>query len=149
MTQRIMPIKICLTENCENLVEGNTQFCAHHNREHRRVAKQRVLDAEKRQAKKVWYPNKSPINKVSEKRKVLNAEYSVLREEFLKEHTECELKLQGCQRVATQVHHTASGWNKATNLNNVKTWKASCDHCNQFLHDKLSASEARSKGLKI
>lgn len=137
-------------ESCDSLVEGNTDLCARHNRLLRKQIADEQKAIEKRKAilskpKKVY---KAP-NKVSEKRKELNKEYGPLREQFLKDHPECELKLQPCTNKATQVHHTASGWNKATNLNNVKTWKASCDNCNQFLHDVLSAAEAREKGLKI
>lgn len=137
-------------ESCDSLCEGTTDLCARHNRLLRKQIADEQKANEKRKAilsapKKVY---KAP-NKVSPKRKEANKEYAILREQFLKEHPECELKLQPCTRISTQVHHTASGWNKATNLNNVKTWKASCDNCNQFLHDVLSAAEAREKGLKI
>lgn len=158
-------MKTCIVTNCELSVEGNTDRCASHNRQARNISKQRQKEAEKREQLTKFKPldyrsdatlkvyteakARKRIKKVSDKRKILNAEYAILRVQFLKEHTECELKLQGCLKTATQVHHTASGWNKATNLNNVKTWKASCDHCNIFLHDKISAHEARQRGLKI
>lgn len=135
---------------CGNLCEGTTDFCAHHNRQRRKDEENYIKAQQKRKAllskpKKIY----AKPNKVSPKREELNKEYKVLREQFLKEHPNCELKLQPCTKVATEVHHTASGWNKATNLNNVKTWKASCSSCNQFLHDKISAKEARELGLKI
>lgn len=143
-------MKICETPECENIVEGNTSFCASCNSFHRKIAKQRVTDRMKFEAKikRVQQPRQKP-KKVSDKRQTENQIYWVLRDEFLKEHPNCELKLLGCKNTATQIHHTASGWNKSTNLNNVKTWRASCDHCNQFLHDKISAKEARELGLKI
>lgn len=142
------------TEPCGLPVEGNTTMCASHNAYFRKLEKQNLKQSEKReqQIKKAKEKSQQPRQRpkpVSDKRKIKNAEYSILREQFLKEHPNCELKLQPCTRTSTQVHHTASGWNKATNLNNVKTWKASCDNCNQFLHDKLSAKEARELGLKI
>lgn len=148
-----MPIKICLTEGCENITEGRTDFCASCNSRHRKAVKMRATNKLNMEAKintlkstgKKWYP----IPKVSEKRKVLNEEYVILREQYLKDHPECEIKLQVCTRTSTQIHHKASGTNKATNLNNTKTWLASCDMCNQFLHDKLSAKEARERNLKI
>lgn len=143
-------MKTCLTPECGNITEGSTDFCASCNSRHRKVSKARAKAALDREAKfsKPVAPRQK-VNKVSKKRKVLNAEYSILREQFLIDHPNCELKLQGCTGKSTQVHHTASGWNKSTNLNNVKTWRASCDHCNQFLHDKISAQEARELGLKV
>lgn len=135
---------------CDAPCEGRTNFCGSHNRLIRKEQVNAIKSTEKRKAllstpKKIY----AKPNKISDKRKELNKEYYPLREQFLKEHPNCELKLQPCTKVATEVHHTASGWNKATNLNNVKTWKASCGNCNQFLHDKISAQEAREKGLKI
>ncbi len=144
-------IKICHTSGCPNYTENPmVDYCASCAKAMRKAEKQSIKDDQKRKAALLKRPDprKTP-NKVSEKRKALNQEYAILREQFLKEHPKCELKLQPCTQTSTQVHHTASGWNKATNLNNVATWKASCDHCNQFLHDKLSAQEARDKGLKI
>lgn len=141
-------------EPCGEVCEGRTEFCATHNRQLRKESENTKREAEKRAnliakaALKNQVPRKLP-NKVSPKREELNKEYKILREKFLKDHPNCELKLQPCTQTSTQVHHTASGWNKATNLNNVKTWKASCDNCNQFLHDKLSAKKARELGLKI
>jgi hypothetical protein len=137
-------------ESCSNPREGNTMCCASHNRVIRKQLTDSRKQADKRKMllskpKKVY---KAP-NKISDKRKVINEEYAILREQFLRDHPTCELKLQPCTQTSTQVHHTASGWNKSTNLNNVSTWKASCDHCNQFLHDKISAKEARELGLKI
>ncbi len=130
----------CIIDDCFNHPENyDTGLCSVHNREERKR-----IENEKKGKKKV-----KPIAKVSDKRKVLNTVYATLREQYLKDHPECEIKLQVCTRTSTQIHHKSSGWNKATNLNNTATWLASCDMCNQFLHDKLSAAEARYKGLKI
>ncbi len=143
-------MKVCATVGCERLTEGNTIMCASCNREVRRQSEV-IRKEEQRAWAKVTAskPKRTPIKKVSEKRKVLNQEYKPLREKFLIDHPECEIKLIGCQHKSTQIHHTASGWNKATNLNNTATWKASCDFCNQHLHDTMSAKEARELGLKI
>ena len=137
--------------SCGKIVENkDTGLCSSCSR----IVRKQLTDSRKQTDKRKMLLSKpkkiyAKPNKVSEKRKVLNAEYAILREQYLKDHPECEIKLQVCTRTSTQIHHTASGTNKATNLNNVKTWKASCDMCNQFLHDKLSAKEAREKGLKI
>lgn len=88
-------------------------------------------------------------DKVSGKRKEENKLYSELREQFLKDNTRCQIKFVGCEFSSVDVHHKASGSNKGTNLNNTDTWLAACRHCHTFLHDKISAQEAREKGLKI
>lgn len=145
----------CHYPECENwTARPDGDYCESHRRAMAKDLEIIKKDFEKRSSQiakakqKSMVPRKKP-NKVSAKRKELNEEYSILREQFLKEHPTCELRLQPCTRTSTQVHHTASGWNKSTNLNNVKTWKASCDMCNQFLHDKISAQQARELGLKI
>jgi len=35
----------------------------------------------------------------------LNAAYSVLREQFLKNHPYCKAKVPGCSIIATDIHH--------------------------------------------
>jgi hypothetical protein len=143
-------MKTCLTEDCDNITEGSTDFCASCNNRNRRTAKARVNERLKFQAK-ISAPKKiyAKPNKISPKRKVLNAEYSILREKFLIDHPDCEIKLLGCDGASVDVHHKASGTNKVANLNNTKTWLASCSSCHRQLHDKLSAKEARDKNLKI
>jgi len=143
-------MKTCAVVGCEKQREGNTLMCASCNRN---VRKQ--LEQSKKEEQRAWAkvsmtrkPQK-PIAKVSAKRKVLNDEYAILRERFLLENPTCNVQLIGCQRVSMEVHHKASGSNKVKNLNNVKTWLPVCAHCHRLLHDKLSAKEARSKGLKI
>jgi len=143
-------MRVCLTPECENITEGRTDFCPSCNRRHRKIADERKKEATKRE---MFYAKSKPVYKkpakVSDKRKVQNAVYYELKSVFLLEHPECELKLIGCENFSVDVHHLASGSNKATNLNNTNTWKASCRHCHTQLHDKLSAKEARDKGLKV
>lgn len=131
-------MKICLTEGCENIAEGRTEFCGSCNRLHRKVAKQRVAIAEKKRPKS--------IAKVSDKMKQKLDEYNVLRWEYLKEHPKCEMRLIGCEGDSIEIHHCSG---RGMYLNVVSTWKATCRHCHTKLHDKLSAQEAREKGLKI
>jgi hypothetical protein len=89
---------------------------------------------------------KTPIKKVSNKHKETLKEYKFLREEFLKEHPNCQLKLQGCTFVATTVEHRMGKSHKELYLDSSK-WFASCLNCNQQIENlgKL----AYEKGLKI
>ena len=137
-------------EQCGKPCEGNTKLCASHSRRVRQLQELARKESEKRTLKlSASKPKRTRINQVSAKRKGLNAEYEVLREQFLNDHPVCEVKLQECEKVATDVHHKASGFNKVTNLNNTATWLACCRNCHHILHNVLSAKEARSLGLKI
>lgn len=141
-------------EACGKPCEGNTSTCASHGRISRKLVEQAERKAEKRKQTiqkanlKASVPRKAP-NKVSEKRKGLNLEYAILRLQYLLDHPDCEVKLIGCEGMSVEIHHTYSGSNKVAHLNDTATWKATCPHCHRILHDKLSATEAREKGLKI
>ena len=124
---------ICSYEYCTCIAERNGK-CASHNRQERRAE----TDALKQ--KKVYR-----IPKQSDKRKVEDKQYAKLRREYLKEHPECQIKLFGCTYVATEIHHLES---RGIRLNKVESWLSSCPECHKFLHDKLSAKEARDLGLK-
>lgn len=41
---------------------------------------------------------KKPLKKVSEKRKVENKEYTILRKVYLESHPLCEVKFEGCTK---------------------------------------------------
>ena len=48
---------------------------------------------------------KKPMRLQSSKIMKLNAAYSVLREQFLKNHPCCQARIPGCSMVATDIHH--------------------------------------------
>jgi hypothetical protein len=78
---------------------------------HGRVVRKQLTDSRKQAEKKKMLLSRpksvqKPIKKVSDKRKVLNAEYSILRDQFLKAHDKCEMKLLGCTEPSNEVHHT-------------------------------------------
>jgi len=123
----------CLIPECNNLAERNG-YCASHNREQRRA------ETEALKPKKIYQ-----IKKQSDKRKVEDKQYAKLRREYLQEHPECQIKLFGCTYVATEIHHLES---RGIRLNKVESWLSSCPECHRWLHDKLSAKEARDLGLK-
>lgn len=105
-------------------------------------AKRAVILA--KQKAKAQEPRVKP-KKVSDKMKEALKEYKPLRKKYLAEHPECEMRLIGCEGMATDIHHTAS---RGINLNNVSTWKSACRECHMKLHNELSAEEVRELGLK-
>lgn len=140
-------MRICQTFGCENLAEGTTEFCGSCNRTHRKVAQNRVKEQQKKELRlSKPMPTRSKVKPVSDKQKERLDEYKVLRWEYLIAHPKCEMRLIGCEDTATEIHHTAG---RGKQLNVVSSWKATCRHCHSTLHDKLSASEARGKGLKL
>ncbi len=85
------------------------------------------------------------ISKESVKMKGVKAELKKLYPIFLQKHKKCQLKMEGCTKESTVVHHT-EGRGPAEVLNQ-KTWKASCVGCN--LQVEIKHAEAESKGLKV
>lgn len=139
-------ITCCYFEECYSPREGNTEYCATHNRLIRKQEADAIKAEQKRKAilskpKKVY---KAP-NKVSEKRKEANKEYAILRDEYLDSHPTCEVMLLGCEKTAIEIHHVAG---RGNNLNDVSTFKATCRYCHNQIHNAFSAIEARNKGLK-
>lgn len=81
------------------------------------------------------------IPKISNKHAAELKIYYQLRDNFLKERTECEIRKQGCWIVATQVHHDRG---RGKYLLVVSTWKAVCsgpchgeitDHSKEAIED--------------
>ncbi len=95
---------------------------------------------------KVEKPKRKAIKKVSDKRKKENDEYKPLREKYLLDHPECELKMLNCTIVATQIHHCSMSH---LDFLNIHTWKGGCDSCHKIVERVLSAKERRDKGLLI
>lgn len=88
---------------------------------------------------------KSPpkkLNKRSSKKVKEDAEYSLLRKEYLETHELCEIKWPGCKRFSIEIHHTDY---RGESYLDVSTWKASCRSC----HDEVHANPnlAREKGF--
>jgi hypothetical protein len=125
---------ICSIPECQNIPERNG-ICSSHNR----AARKAESDALK--PKKVYR-----IPKRSDKKIEDDKVYSKLRKEYLIENPICQIRLQCCTFTATEIHHTES---RGIRINKVESFLSSCPECHRFLHDKLSAKEARDKGLKI
>jgi hypothetical protein len=95
---------------------------------------------------KYCYRGNTPIKKVSSAMKDTLTEYRPLRLEYLNSHPICELKLSGCTREATCIHHKQGKSSKQLYLDTTK-WLASCYSCN--LNVELIGEEAYTKNLKI
>lgn len=83
------------------------------------------------------------IPKVSAKRKLENEEYFAKREIFLLEHPKCECGRPGCNRMATEVHHSAGRVGK--NFLDVSTWKAMSRLCHRWA--ELNPDAAKAAGV--
>lgn len=127
-------MKTCLTEGCENITEGKTDFCASCNSRNRKIARQRTNETLKRQAllQKPKTVYKKP-NKVSAKRAVENEEYIILREKFLHTNPECQAGIEKvCTKESEDVHHMIG---RGKELLNVKFWLSVCRNCHIFITD--------------
>jgi hypothetical protein len=86
---------------------------------------------------------KTPIPKVSKKRKKDMVKYSKLRLEYLRENEVCQGKLDGCTLNATTVHHMAG---RVGDLYLDKNnWKALCMSC----HEKVEMFPLMAKELGL
>lgn len=126
---------------CDNKIVENpdTGLCASCGADDRKAERTAIRDANK--------PAFKPIPKMSKKLAVETRKYSGkggTREEHLKENPYCQIRLIGCENVATQVHHCAK---RGKNLNNKETFKSACQHCHDKVEFVLSAKERRELGL--
>lgn len=125
---------VCLFPTCKSHPQKNG-YCIGH-----RIY---ASNTEKKEAKE---EKPKPIAKRSEKMKenvkALKKEYPL----FLArpENKYCQLKMNGCTKVATVVHHTQG--REGANLTDQSTWMPSCAHCNIIVEEK--DGEARDKGVK-
>lgn len=85
-----------------------------------------------------------PIAKASKKRLVELRNYSVLRKDYLKDFPNCQAKLEGCKKKATDIHHQVG---RGANLNNTDTWISICRPCHVWVTEH--SKEAIELGLSI
>lgn len=101
-------------------------------------------NAAARKASKVKVKVVAPVKKVSPQMAKKLVEYNVKRDKHLKDNPECQIKLTGCEIEGSEVHHVEP---RATGLNKEESFLTTCRNCHSILHDVLSASERREKGL--
>lgn len=81
------------------------------------------------------YRGLAPISlKRQEKMKL----YFELRDKFLKQHKNCECGQIGCDKKATDIHHTRG---RGINFLNTATWKALSRQCHRFITDNPEAAK--------
>lgn len=94
-------------------------------------------------------PEPKPIPKTSEKRKKIDAEYSKLKKQMMKESDKCEAKLAGCTRVAVDLHHVQGrGKELTTKIENLLRVCRSCHsqiELKPLLAVNLGLSKSRHK----
>lgn len=122
--------------NCGNIVENkDTGLCA-------------SCSAAIRKAERQAGKEKKPIRKikpVSDSMRQKLKEYKPAKEQHLKEHPDCQVRLIGCQnnRETNSVHHAAK---RGKNLANKETFLTACEHCHHQIEFVLSAAERRERG---
>lgn len=127
----------CIIEGCDNQIENSdTGLCASHGLASRKAAKQALKE------KKVY--KIPPISKKLAKERKQYSGPGGSREQHLTEHPNCQIKLLGCEGMATQVHHAAK---RGKNLNNRETFMSACGHCHEIVEFVLSAKDRRELGL--
>lgn len=94
--------------------------------------------------KECWYSKEPPKKPkpVSTKMKELNDEYSRMRLLYLTANPFCKANLQGCTKVATDVHHKAG---RGENHLKMTTWVAVCRSCHRWIEE--NPKEAKELGL--
>lgn len=108
--------RICHFPECEAYCEGTTDYCASHNHEQRKAAKELSRPAKERKQ----------VKKVSEKRKGENSIYfQQVRTWLIGKRCVC------CGDPATQCHHAAGRTNDL--LLEKKYWKPVCAPCHRLI----------------
>lgn len=88
---------------------------------------------------KLTLKNTKPIKKVSDKRVIDNARYSVLRIEFLGKPDNRICFIEGCDKPSTTVEHRAGRWGK--NFLDTSTWAGCCLYHNLELENNPELSK--------
>lgn len=77
------------------------------------------------------------IKKISTKQQRLNAAYKILRDDYMKHHKYCEIKMVCEGAPSSELHHVRP---RAFYLLDVSVFKAACHACHDYLnlHDALA-----------
>ena len=108
-------------------------------------------EGKQKYCKECWYsinpPEKpkqrTPVKKVSDKRKKEMSVYDKRRLAFLALHKFCQANLPSCTKVATEVHHKRG--RVGDDYLNISTWLAACNSCHHWI--ELHPIEAKELGL--
>ena len=88
---------------------------------------------------------KKRIKQVSKKRQTERREYKKLRDAYLAEHPDCEMKLKGCTVQATEGHHMKGC--RGAMLLDVRYFMAACRSCHDWVTEH--SAEAIKMGLSL
>lgn len=83
------------------------------------------------------------INPASARARERHAQYSTARRKFLKDHPVCQVKFDGCSKVATEVHH--KNGRRGKRLTDESGFVASCRACHAHIHNH--PDQARKRGV--
>lgn len=102
-----------------------------------------------RKAERQAGKEKKPIRKikpVSDKMRQKLKEYKPAKDQHLREHPDCQVRLIGCQnnRETNSVHHSAK---RGKNLANKETFLTACVWCHYQIEFVLTAKERRERGF--
>jgi hypothetical protein len=128
------PIRACtwVDDNgeCENICEGNTDYCASHNHAIRKAAKVKVKVVRE-------------VKRITEKRAKQNREYLEMREQFLDQYPMCQIK--DCTKKSTEIHHIKGKANDL--LTNPENFLAICPDCHKEIteHSAKAIQDGYSK----
>ena len=73
---------------------------------------------------------RTPLRKMSPKRRKESVWYGILRIGYLLKHPQCEVPW--CEDRATQIHHKKG---RGANYLKTNTWLATCDACHRQIHN--------------
>lgn len=132
--------KICGNPKIENKELSLCASCSARQRKFERDSKRLEVKNQKNATYK--------IPKISEKLKVALVDYKKAKDEHLKEHPDCQIKLIGCQndRRTNTIHHCAK---RGKNLNFKEYFKTGCLYCHNQVERVMGSKERREKGLLI
>lgn len=68
-----------------------------------------------------------PIKPLSKKREKQNKIYLTIRKVFLENHPNCEVKLEGCTKIASEIHHAEK--RTGHKLTDIEGFVAICRNC--------------------
>jgi hypothetical protein len=88
---------------------------------------------------------RSPIKKLSVKRKLETVQYLKLRLDYLNKYPKCQARLFGCSEWATEIHH--KGGRIGSKLTDDSLFLAVCRKCHTFI--ELNPTFAKENQLSI
>lgn len=122
-------IAVCICHNKRRLIVVKAGYCAIGN------AQQKAAKGKK----------PKPIRPVSDKRQALNAAYSILRAQFLKNNPICRARITGeCAHHAADVHHKKG---RGPYLLDDSTWLPVCRPCHSWIEN--NPEEAKKLNLSL